>query len=78
MKEIDFESEDAALIFCFLLIEYVKGTDPELFKKAHAYAKDNTGIDITNFEIDLDEDNDDDEDDDEDEEDFKDEDEEED
>lgn len=78
MKEIDFESEDAALIFCFLLIEYVKGTDPELFKKAHAYAKDNTGIDITNFEIDLDEDDDDDEDDDEDEEDFKDEDEEED
>ena len=78
MKEIDFESEDAALIFCFLLIEYVKGTDPELFKKAHAYAKDNTGIDITNFEIDLDEDDDDEEDDDDDEEDFKDEDEEED
>ena len=76
MKEIDFESEDAALIFCFLLIEYVKGTDPELFKKAHAYAKDNTGIDITNFEIDLDEDDDDEEDDDDDEEDFKDEDEE--
>ena len=77
MKEIDFESEDAALIFCFLLIEYVKGTDPELFKKAHAYAKDNTGIDITNFEIDLD-DTDDDEDDDNDEEDFEDDDEEED
>ena len=75
MKEIDFESEDAALIFCFLLIEYVKGTDPELFKKAHAYAKDNTGIDITNFEIDLDDI--DDEDDDE-EEDFEDDDEEED
>ena len=33
MKEIDIESEDAALIFCFLLIEYVKGTDPELFKR---------------------------------------------
>ena len=70
MKEIDFESEDAALIFCFLLIEYVKGTDPELFN-----AKDNTGIDITNFEIDLD-DIDDDEDDDDDEEDFEDDDEE--
>ena len=78
MKEIDFESEDAALIFCFLLIEYVKGTDPELFKKAHAYAKDNTGIDITNFEIDLDDTDDDDEDDDNDEEDFEDDDEEED
>lgn len=75
MKELDFESEDIALIFCFLLIEYVKGTDPELFKKAHAYAKDNTGIDITNFEIDLDDI--DDEDDDE-EEDFEDDDEEED
>ena len=73
MKELDFESEDIALIFCFLLIEYVKGTDPELFKKAHAYAKDNTGIDITNFEIDLDDI--DDEDDDE-EEDFEDDDEE--
>jgi len=76
MKELDFESEDIALIFCFLLIEYVKGTDPELFKKAHAYAKDNTGIDITNFEIDLDDI--DDEDDDEEEEDFEDDDEEED
>jgi len=53
MKKLDFESEDMVLIFCFLMIEYVKETDPKLFEKAHSYAKDHTGIDITSFEIDL-------------------------
>jgi hypothetical protein len=53
MRKIDFESENMILIFCFLLIEYVKETDPKLFEKAHSYAKDHTGVDVTNFEIDL-------------------------
>jgi len=54
-EELEFDTNNPIIVFCFMFMEYVKEINPELYKKAHKYAQDHTDLDITDFEIDFDE-----------------------
>ena len=54
-EEIEMDTNNPIIVFCFMFMEYVKEINPELYKKAHKYAQDHTDLDITDFEIDFDE-----------------------
>jgi len=54
-EELEFDTNNPIIVFCFMFMEYVKEIDPEIYKKAHKYAQDHTDLDITDFEIDFDE-----------------------
>ena len=51
-EEIEFDTNNPIIVFCFMFMEYIKEINPELYTKAHKYAQDHTDIDITDFEID--------------------------
>jgi len=54
-EEIEIDTNNPIIVFCFMFMEYVKEIDPDMYKKAHKYAQDHTDLDITDFEIDFDE-----------------------
>jgi hypothetical protein len=54
-EEIEMDTNNPIIVFCFMFMEYVKEIDPDMYKKAHKYAQDHTDLDITDFEIDFDE-----------------------
>ena len=53
-EEIEMDTNNPIIVFCFMFMEYVKEIDPDMYKKAHKYAQDHTDLDITDFEIDFD------------------------
>lgn len=52
------------IAYAFAIVEYLKTTNPELYKRAVEYAEDLTGVELEGFELeevdpqDIDEDND--------------------
>ena len=54
-EELEFDTNNPLIVFCFMFMEYIKEINPEMYDKAHKYAQDHTDLDITDFEIDFDE-----------------------
>lgn len=54
-EELEFDTNNPIIVFCFMFMEYIKEINPDLYNKAHKYAQDHTDLDITDFEIDFDE-----------------------
>ena len=50
-EEIDIDTNNPIIVFCFMFMEYIREINPEMYAKAHKYAHDHTDIDITDFEI---------------------------
>ena len=59
-EEIEMDTNNPIIVFCFMFMEYIKEINPDMYNKAHKYAQDHTDLDITDFEIDFDGLNDDD------------------
>ena len=64
-EEHDGESfRHPVIAYAFAIVEYLKTTNPELYKRAVEYAEDLTGVELEGFELeevdpqDIDEDND--------------------
>jgi hypothetical protein len=51
-EEHDGESfRHPVIAYAFAILEYVKNTNPELYKRAVEYAEDLTGVELEGFEL---------------------------
>jgi len=57
MSEDEYNDKDAhsfkhpVIAYAFAILEYVKNTNPELYKRAVEYAEDLTGVELEGFEL---------------------------
>jgi len=49
MSEDQFSIKHPIVSYAFAIMEYVKSTDPALFKRAEEYATDLTGVQLEDF-----------------------------